>query len=75
MPKPSPFYPRQRDACTSFHWKDWAGKAAVCAYTPYSEREYYALRQAAGMIDISPLFKYDVTGPDALKGTQLHRLS
>jgi len=66
MPKPSPFYPRQFDACSSFHWKDWAGQAAVCAYTPYSEREYHALRQSAGLIDISPLFKYDVSGPDAL---------
>jgi aminomethyltransferase len=67
VPQPSPFYQRQQLACTSFHWKDWAGTAAVSSYTPYSEREYHALRQTAGMIDVSPLFKYDVTGPDALK--------
>jgi len=67
VPQPSPFYPRQQEVCTSFHWKDWAGTAAVCAYTAYSEKEYHALRQTAGLIDVSPLFKYDVTGPDALK--------
>ena len=67
MPQPSPFYPRQKELCTSFHWKDWAGTAAVSSYTPYSEKEYYALRQSAGLIDVSPLFKYDVTGKDAVK--------
>ena len=67
VPQPSPFYPRQHSTCTSFHWKDWAGIAAVCSYTPYSEREYHALRQTAGLIDVSPLFKYDVTGPDSIQ--------
>jgi len=34
-------------------------------YEPNHEREYYAIRNAAGLIDISPLFKYDVVGPEA----------
>lgn len=29
--------------------------------------EYHAIRNSAGLIDISPLYKYDVTGKDALK--------
>jgi aminomethyltransferase len=31
----------------------------------HSEREYYAFRNTAGLIDVSPLHKYDITGPDA----------
>lgn len=46
-------------------FKDWAGYYAVCAYDTYHEREYYALRHAAGLIDVSPLFKVDVQGPRA----------
>ncbi|MBK8434613.1 MAG: aminomethyl transferase family protein, partial [Chloroflexi bacterium] len=29
------------------------------------EREYYAVRNSAGLLDISPLFKYDIRGRDA----------
>jgi aminomethyltransferase len=48
-------------------WKDWAGYYAVCAYDTYPDREYFALRHAAAMIDVTPLFKYDVRGPDAAR--------
>jgi aminomethyltransferase len=65
MPVPSPFHPRTAPLCTSFRWKDWAGYAAVCAYDVYHEREYFAFRHTAGLIDVTPLFKYEVTGPDA----------
>lgn len=46
-------------------FKDWAGYYAVCAYDTYPEREYFAFRHAAGVIDVTPLFKYEVHGPDA----------
>ncbi len=46
-------------------WKDWGGYYAVCAYDMYPEREYFAFRNAAGLIDVTPLFKYEVHGPDA----------
>jgi aminomethyltransferase len=65
MPLPTPFHPRTAPLCTSYRWKDWAGCCAVCAYDSYHEREYFALRYAAGLVDVSPLFKYDVHGPDA----------
>jgi aminomethyltransferase len=65
MPIPSPFHPRTSTLCTSLRWKDWAGYFAVCAYDTYHEREYYAFRHAAGLMDVTPLFKYEVTGPDA----------
>ena len=46
-------------------WKDWSGYYAVRSYDTCHEREYHAIRQAAGLIDVSPLFKYDLRGPDA----------
>ncbi len=65
MPIPTPFHDRTAKNCTSYRWTDWAGYAAVCSYNMPNDREYYALRHAAGIIDITPLFKYEVTGPDA----------
>lgn len=65
MPVPTPFHPRTSQLCTSLLWKDWAGYYAVRSYDTYVEREYFAIRHTAGLIDVTPLFKYDVSGPDA----------
>ncbi len=65
MPLPTPFHTRTSELCTSLRWKDWSGWFAVCSYGECHEREYQALRQGCGLIDVAPLFKYDVTGPDA----------
>jgi aminomethyltransferase len=46
-------------------WKEWAGHSAVRSYDTCHEREYFAIRHAAGLIDVSPLYKYEVHGPDA----------
>jgi aminomethyltransferase len=47
-------------------WKDWAGYHAVRSYDTYLEREYFAIRHTAGLIDVTPLFKYEVFGADAV---------
>jgi len=65
MPIGTPFHPRTSELCTSLFYKDWAGYHTVCSYDTGHEREYYALRNAAGLIDVSPMFKYDVYGKDA----------
>jgi aminomethyltransferase len=65
MPIPTPFHDRTSKLCTSYRWTDWAGYYAVCSYNLPNESEYYAIRHAAGLIDITPLFKYQVTGQDA----------
>jgi aminomethyltransferase len=65
MPIPTPFHDRTAALCTSYKWTDWAGYYAVCSYSLPSDGEYYSLRHSAGLIDISPLFKYEVSGPDA----------
>jgi aminomethyltransferase len=65
MPRPTPFHPRTSALCTSYRWKDWAGYHAVCSYDICHEREYTAFRHAAGLLDVTPLFKTRITGPDA----------
>ena len=65
MPRQSPFHARTAALCSSYAWKEWAGVAAVCTYDAHSEREYFAFRHTAGIIDVSPLYKYDVRGKDA----------
>ena len=67
MPIPSPFHERTAPLCTSFRWKDWAGYIAVCSYDHCHEQEYFAFREAAGLIDVTPLYKYEVYGPDAAR--------
>jgi len=65
MPKTTPFHPRTSALCTSYAWKEWAGYIAISNYDRHSEREYFAVRGAAGLLDVTPLFKYEITGPDA----------
>lgn len=65
MPLPTPFHPRTSKLCTSLLWKEWAGYYAVRSFDVHADREYYAFRHSAGLIDVTPLFKYDVRGKDA----------
>jgi len=65
VPVGTPFHPRTSEFCTSLFYKDWAGYHTVCSYDTCHEREYYALRNAAGLIDVSPIYKYEVYGKDA----------
>jgi len=65
MPIPTPFHARTSALCTSLAWKEWAGYHAVRSYDTYPEREYFAFRHAAGLLDVTPLYKYDLRGPDA----------
>lgn len=67
MPVPSPFHERTAALCHSLFWKDWSGYHAVRSYDTCHSREYMAFRHTAGVIDVSPLFKYEVSGPDATR--------
>jgi aminomethyltransferase len=67
MPIGTPFHPRTSVLCESMSWRDWAGYFAVSAYEATHEREYNAIRNAAALIDVSPLFKYRVSGKDATR--------
>jgi aminomethyltransferase len=65
MTVPTPFHEQTAAHCSSLLYKDWAGFHAVKSYDTCHEREYHAIRNAAGLIDVSPLFKYRIKGPDA----------
>lgn len=67
MPVKTPFFLRTFELCDSLQWKEWAGYYAVNSYGIPHDTEYFAFRNAAGLLDITPLFKYQVTGPDAAK--------
>jgi aminomethyltransferase len=67
MPIGTPFHPRTAALCESMSWREWAGYFAVSAYEANHEREYNAIRNAAAVIDVSPLFKYRVSGRDATR--------
>jgi aminomethyltransferase len=67
MPLPTAFHPYTAPLCHSHEWRDWSGYLAASLYEPLGhEREYWAVRNSAALFDISPLFKYEVSGPDAL---------
>src|SRR5688572_23296490 len=65
MPLATPFHARTSELCTSLLYKEWAGYYAVRSYDTCHSREYFAFRHAAGLLDVSPLFKYLVRGRDA----------
>jgi len=53
--------------CESLSYREWSGYYTVSVYEMSHEHEYNAIRNSAALIDISPLFKYLVTGSDATK--------
>src|SRR5437763_14695000 len=63
----SPFHERTFALCESLNYRDWSGYYAVSAYEAHHDHEYSAIRNGAALIDISPLFKYLVRGPDATR--------
>ncbi len=67
MPIGSAVHERTFPLCESLNYREWSGYYAVSAYEAHHEHEYNAIRNAAALIDISPLFKYRVSGKDATR--------
>ena len=67
MPIGTPFHERTFALCESLSYREWSGYYTVSSYETHHEHEYNAIRNAAALIDISPLFKYRVTGKDATR--------
>jgi aminomethyltransferase len=61
------FYPREAPLNRKLQWREWSGYFAASAYHDSHEIEYNAIREAAALIDVSPLYKYLVSGPDATR--------
>jgi aminomethyltransferase len=67
MPIGTALHERTFALCESLNYREWSGYYTVSAYESHHEHEYNAIRNAAALIDVSPLFKYMVTGPDAAR--------
>jgi aminomethyltransferase len=65
MLKVTPFHPRTAALSQGSAWRRWAGHTVLSSYELYHDREYSAIRNAAALIDVSPLYKYAIAGPDA----------
>src|SRR5579864_4794211 len=51
--------------CESLNYREWSGYYTVSAYEAHHEHEYNAIRNACALIDVTPLYKYRITGADA----------
>ncbi len=60
----TPFYSRLEKLDTVNEWHQWKGYSS--ADTLYcGDTEYFAIRNATAVFDLSPMTKYRITGPDA----------
>jgi len=59
------FHPRTSELNRKLQWREWSGYFASSVYADFHDIEYNAIREAAALIDVSPLFKYRVSGRDA----------
>ena len=67
MLKKTPFHERTAALCASHAWRRWAGHVVASSYELSHEREYHAIRSSAALFDVSPLYKYRVSGKDAAR--------
>lgn len=67
MLRSTPFHSQTAPLNRALAWRDWSGFAAASQYDLTHLGEYFAVRNSAALFDVSPLFKYDISGPDAAK--------
>ncbi len=67
MPIGTAFHERTSALCHSMNYREWSGYYTVSVYEVHHEHEYNAIRNACALIDITPLYKYLITGKDATK--------
>jgi aminomethyltransferase len=67
MLKTTPFHSRTAPLVRAQTWRRWAGYQMASAYDPHPDREYAAIRNAAALLDVSPLYKYRIGGRDAAR--------
>ena len=70
--KTTPFHERTSKLCLPQNWRRWAGYIVVGSYELTLDREYWAIRNSAALIDVTPLMKYIIKGKDA--GRLLNRV-
>jgi len=67
LPVGTAFHERTFALCSSLNYREWSGYYTVSSYEVHHEHEYNAIRNAAALIDITPLYKYIVEGKDATR--------
>ncbi len=67
MPIGTAVHDRTFPLCESLNYREWSGYYTVSSYETHHEHEYNAIRNAAGLIDVSPLYKYIISGRDATR--------
>ena len=67
MLKTTPFHPRTSSLIRAQTWRRWSGYQVASSYDPIHDREYASVRNSAALFDVSPLWKYLITGPDAAR--------
>ncbi len=60
----SPFYSRISALDTRNQWHEWKGYSSADALY-CEEMEYFAIRNATAVFDLTPMTKYHISGPDA----------
>jgi glycine cleavage system T protein (aminomethyltransferase) len=61
------FFPREAELNTKLAWGEWSGYHSAAVYADFHDIEYNAIREAAAVLDVSPLYKYVVRGRDAAR--------
>jgi len=62
----TPFHARARALCHTDSFIPWNGYTTVDVFSTV-EHEYFAIRNACTLYDLSPMAKYRIAGPDALR--------
>ena len=64
--QPTPFHQRMVEHCPIQNWMSWNGYQTprVCDQLA---SEYFAIRSTCSVMDLTPMEKYRIIGPDAVK--------
>ena len=65
MVRTTPFHERLAPLNETGLWEHWANHLVATRFQMSEKFEYFAVRNAAGLFDTSPLYKYRIHGPDA----------
>ena len=60
MIRTTPFHPRLSELNTQGLYTHWQGHLSALRYTHAPKHEYFAVRNAVGVFDTSPLYKYRI---------------
>jgi len=63
----TPFHSRTSEFCEVYNWSLWQNWLLADMYAPDHIQEYFAVRTACAVFDMSPIPKYHIHGPDAAR--------